>query len=203
MYFRGTLAEKYQNTSVNRGAMMATGLGVQDAMNYADRLTNGKAVVACVNSPGSVTMSGNSYAIQELEGLLHKDGKFARKLKLNAAYHSHHMLPMAEEYRQRLELLLTKKTGWPDIAYGSPVTGELVHEVGMLGPDHWVKNLAQPVLFSAALESICASDSHGTNVDFLLEIGPHSALAGPIRQILSTSSLEKHDISYYSCLTRR
>jgi NADPH:quinone reductase-like Zn-dependent oxidoreductase/ubiquinone/menaquinone biosynthesis C-methylase UbiE len=203
VYLRGTLAEKYQDTSVNRGAMMAAGLSAQDAIKYAERLTKGKAVVACVNSPDSVTLSGDSDAIEELEGHLQTDGIFARRLKVNAAYHSHHMLPMADEYRQCLEQLLTPKTSWSGIAYASPVTGELVQRVQTLGPDHWVQNLTQPVLFSTALESICVSSGRELQVDVLLEIGPHGALAGPIRQNLSALLLEDQSISYCSCLTRK
>jgi acyl transferase domain-containing protein len=203
VYLRGTLAEKYQGTSVNRGAMMAAGLGAQDATKYAKRLTKGKAVVACVNSPGSVTLSGDSDAIEELEGQLQTDGIFARRVKVNAAYYSHHMLPMADEYRQCLEQLLTPKTSRSGIAYASPVTGKLVQRVQTLGPDHWVQNLTQPVLFSTALESICVSSHRDLQVDVLLEIGPHGALAGPIRQNLSALLLENQSISYHSCLTRR
>lgn len=86
--------------------MAAVGLGVEAIQPYFDRLTkeNGKAVVACVNSPQSVTISGDDAAVQEIEDLCKQDGVFARRLKVQQAYHSHHMDPFAADYRERLRL---------------------------------------------------------------------------------------------------
>lgn len=40
------------------------------------------------------------------------------------------------------------------------------------------------------------------SADVIVEIGPHGALAGPIRQILSTPELKSMSVSYETCLTR-
>lgn len=208
VYFRGALAEKYQKSSATRGAMLAAGLGHGEASTYIQRIRTGKIVVACVNSPSSVTLSGDFDAIEEVEQMLTKDSIFARKLKVSSAYHSHHMIPMADEYLQCLKELIRPRKSRSAITYSSPVSGKVVEGTHSLGAENWVQNLTQPVLFSSALESMClpsvATDgsTKADTLDILLEIGPHGALAGPIRQILKAPSLKDRSISYASCLTR-
>ncbi|KAJ5273330.1 polyketide synthase [Penicillium angulare] len=66
---------------------MAVGLSETQAIAYIERLGIGfdslGIVVACINSPTSVTISGNEMHINSLEQLLVKDSIFARKLKVN------------------------------------------------------------------------------------------------------------------------
>ncbi|EFY91093.1 polyketide synthase, putative [Metarhizium acridum CQMa 102] len=89
-----------------KGAMAAVGLGVNAVRSYFDMLTegNGKAVVACVNSPQSATISGDADAVREMEDLCKQNGVFARRLGVQQAYHSHHMDPFADAYRERLRV---------------------------------------------------------------------------------------------------
>lgn len=64
----------------------------------------------------------------------------------------------------------------PKIPFYSSATCDLITDGASLGPAYWVKNLVSPVKFSTAanniLESIVAHK-------MFVEIGPHSALAGP------------------------
>jgi acyl transferase domain-containing protein len=71
--------------------MMAAGLSQEAAQKYLDRVPVDSAVVACINSPSSVTISGDVESINVLEALISKDGAFARKLIVTTAYHSPHM----------------------------------------------------------------------------------------------------------------
>ncbi|KAK4508763.1 hypothetical protein PRZ48_002502 [Zasmidium cellare] len=154
IYYRGLLTEKHQHASQRKGAMLAAGISSSTAQLYLESLGPGRAVVACINSPESVTISGDEDAVVEIEALLVRDGHFARRLKIDAAYHSHHMLAMAEEYMVLLTQIVKPKHGKMDKIYGCPVTGDLLHDKGDLGPAHWVQNLTQPVLFSSALENM-------------------------------------------------
>jgi acyl transferase domain-containing protein len=57
------------------------------------------ATVACVNSPESVTISGDVAAIEDIIEHLSAKGIFARKLKTGGrAYHSHHMARIGQNY---------------------------------------------------------------------------------------------------------
>jgi acyl transferase domain-containing protein len=70
----------------------------------------------------------------------------------------------------------------PSIDFFSSVTGCLNDKTKLLDPAYWAQNLVSPVLFSTAMTSLC--QTHPGPKAFL-ELGPHSALSAPIRQILN------------------
>ena len=72
-----------------KGTMLAAGLTESEAVKFLNKVKNGVAVVGCVNSPTSVTLSGDVQAIDELETLIKSDGKFARKLRVNVGLSCH------------------------------------------------------------------------------------------------------------------
>lgn len=209
VYFRGKLALKYQKLSSLAGGMLAVGLSSGKASEYLkDPATAGRIVVGCINSPNSVTLSGDLEAIDDVASRLEKDGVFARKLKVPMAYHSQHMQHMAQEYTDSLRAILPATQSWSGAIFASPVTGDIVTSPKALAPEHWVHNLTNPVLFSQALENLCfgpkrsdesssSESSQNANVDILVEIGPHGTLSGPIRQIL-----KEQNLPYVSCLKR-
>lgn len=69
----------------------------------------------------------------------------------------------------------------PLCPFYSTVTGGLVTKEIQFGPEYWKSNLESPVLFHTAMDQLL--DDVPT-VGAMLEIGPHSALRGPLRQIL-------------------
>jgi 2-polyprenyl-3-methyl-5-hydroxy-6-metoxy-1,4-benzoquinol methylase len=84
----------------------------------------------------------------------------------------------------------------PILPFISSVTNQITSNGNELGPAYWVQNLISPVKFNTALsKAIHSSKSEQT----FLEVGPHAALAGPIRQILAA---EKSRAEYISVLTR-
>ncbi|MCJ1472284.1 hypothetical protein MMC13_000931 [Lambiella insularis] len=67
---------------------------------------------------------------------------------------------------------------------------------------HHMQPIAQPYL--DLLRKIMPDDDAGNvNVDVLLEVGPHTALAAPIREIPSLPEFEGLDLPYYGCLIRK
>ena len=203
-YFRGLLSSQMKTISPSvHGSMMAVGASESEAEDWIARLTRGAAVVACVNSPSSVTISGDAAAIDELEAMLKKEGIFARKLKVETAYHSPHMEMISVPYLQSM-LDMQPQEGWPSRKMYSAVTGELV-EPSELGPINWVRNLVSPVLFYDALYDLLRPMEAGrrspdTAVDVLLEIGPHSALQGPANQTMKKHGIK--GVDYRSVLSR-
>lgn len=220
-YYRAMLVadETKRAPGAAKGAMAAVGLGVEAVQTYLDKLTmeNGKAVVACVNSPQSVTISGDADAVQEIEDLCKQDGVFARRLKVQQAYHSHHMDPFADAYRERLRVEMARgvvQSGKQPLqtkqelkaVFSSAVTGGRITDIQEIAsPDHWVGSLVQAVEFVDALTEMVLGDpddSTGRSVDALLEVGPHTALGGPIREILSLPEFEGIELPYWGCLVR-
>ncbi|KAK2728132.1 beta-ketoacyl synthase domain-containing protein [Colletotrichum kahawae] len=213
-YHRSRLAADMTGQGPIRGGMLAVGLGHQDSQDFLDRLaTDAKAVVACVNSPSSTTVAGDVAAIEELETLLQAESVFARRLRVDTAYHSHHMKPIASQYREALNSLPQQDdtaTYDDSVAYASPITGYRMSSAEKIAhPDHWVGSLSQPVQFVDALTEMILgdldnsdSDHPVSSVDILVEVGPHTALGGPIQQILELPEFDGIQLPYYGCLVR-
>lgn len=85
----------------------------------------------------------------------------------------------------------------PNSDFISTVAGHSVTDGSELGPSYWVQNLVSRVRFSTAVSNAVRSSQSNK---IFLEIGPHSALAGPIRQILAAENTG--DCEYISVLTR-
>lgn len=214
-YYRSQLAADIILRSSAKGGMIAVGLSCQDSERYLNNLASGaKAVVACVNSPSSTTVAGDLPAVQELEALLQKDGIFNRRLRVDTAYHSHHMVPIAEDYRTLLRNMpaddkIKMANRLDSIAYASPVTGYRISSSEKIAdPDHWVDSLLQPVQFVNAFTEMVLGDldsnpeAAGASVDLVVEVGPHTALGGPIQEVLGLPDFDGIKLPYYGCLVR-
>ncbi|KAF5549511.1 acyl transferase acyl hydrolase lysophospholipase [Fusarium mexicanum] len=221
-YYRATLVadETQRVLGAARGAMAAVGLGVDAVQPYLDRLTKdkGKAVVACINSPQSVTISGDSDAVKEIEDMCQQDDVFARRLRVQQAYHSHHMDAFADAYRESLKAEMARDALESDkehlqaakqelrAVFSSAVTGGRITDLkDIASPNHWVGSLVQPVRFVDAFTEMVLGDPDdptGRSVDVLLEVGPHTALGGPIHEILTLPEFEGIDLPYWGCLVR-
>lgn len=79
-YFRGVVSTNMAERGEVKGSMMAVGLSKEEALPFLDKLSKGKAVVACSNSPSSITISGDVAAVNELHSILEEERIFARKL---------------------------------------------------------------------------------------------------------------------------
>lgn len=206
VYARGFLAAdvaKYSN--LGPGGMMAVGLGVDNVQKYVERVTAGRVIVACQNSPSSVTISGDVPGIEELEMLLKVDQIFARKLQVPAAYHSHHMEPLAKPYADWLNANIKPESQMKDIIYSSPTTGQRISNVEAIGAaGHWVRSLTHPVLFVESFTNMCFSaPGEASAVDMVIELGAHPALSGPIQDITTLDTFDGSAVSYASCLVRK
>ncbi|OIW31083.1 putative polyketide synthase [Coniochaeta ligniaria NRRL 30616] len=191
-YYRGKVV-KDVNTG---GAMMAVGLGAEAVAPYLADVSD-KVVVACHNSPAGVTLSGDADALATVQAKLDAESIFARQVKTNGkAYHSHHMVPVADKYEKLVRAASTH------IAFDLPletearmvssVTNAVLPAGTILNEAYWSANLRSPVLFNQAVQTILTSDEF-SHVDLLIEVGPHSAMAGPIKQIKAELKAEKLD----------
>ncbi|XP_044723853.1 KR domain-containing protein [Hirsutella rhossiliensis] len=130
-------------------------------------------VIACVNSPHSVTLSGDALALDNLQERLAAGEVFHRKLAVD------------------------------HIQMVSSVTGETVRGEE-LDAAYWGTNLTSPVLFSDAFAEVLRTlrtDQKQSSPLAVVEIGPHAALSGPVKQIFKTSKLSG-STTYHSMLSR-
>jgi NADPH:quinone reductase-like Zn-dependent oxidoreductase/malonyl CoA-acyl carrier protein transacylase len=201
-YYRGMATIKLRKKFPElKGAMMAVGCTKEEIAPIILDLSAKEVRIACFNSPTSLTISGDEPAIDELQALLEQNHVFNRKLQVDVAYHSHHMKLVADDYEDSLRLLDPPKS--TPVKFHSSLFGHLVKGT-RLKPSYWVDNLTQSVRFSEALTSMCEPvDGNKTGVNMIIEIGPHSALAGPVKQIFKACGPQTMKIPYASALIRK
>ncbi|KAI0403612.1 polyketide synthase [Xylaria palmicola] len=198
-YYRGKVVRDI-NTN---GAMMAVGLGAEAVTPYLLPFEK-EITIACHNSPSGVTLSGNADSLRALQTTLIKESVFARLVKTGGkAYHSSHMAPAAETYEKLVNrskaTLPTELPPAQKAKMVSSVTNTVLPHDEVLDAAYWSANLLSPVLFNQAVQTIC-TDAQFSDVDVLIEIGPHSALSGPIKQIKAEFGFDK--IHYLPSLIR-
>ena len=207
-YHRGLLAStRLERNSKLRGAMLAANVSETEAERYIRRVdpSRGRAVVACVNSPGSVTLSGDRPAIVSIQNMFEARQIFARRLRVGTAYHSHHMDLVADGYLDALQNLPSSGSTCSSNFF-STVTGDRMRGVD-LDARYWVKNMVSQVKFSPCLEKLHeATTQFGISgsgepiVHTVLEVGPHGALAGFVKQTLG--GMERKVFRHLSTLSR-
>lgn len=185
-YYRGLYARLAGNASNNqKGAMMAVGSSLEEAQELVSSAAfQGRIAIAAHNSAASVTLSGDADAIGELKQLLDEEKKFARLLKVDTAYHSHHMLSCGDAYVAALRRCGVRVNNPnPDACkwYSSvrPSGKPVAADEEELQDEYWRDNMTSAVLFADAVKN--ATSSH-EQLDIALEVGPHPALKGPATQ---------------------
>ncbi|UKZ48078.1 putative Hybrid PKS-NRPS biosynthetic cluster [Trichoderma virens] len=188
-YYRGLHTGLAGGEGDKKGAMMATGLGFEDAVAFCEQF-GGRIGLAASNSHSSTTISGDADTITEAKEILDRQETFARLLKVDKAYHSHHMLTCAEPYLSSLKACkITVNPPAADCTWISTVYdhAELLDDeddLQALDGQYWVDNMTKPVLFSEAVE--CSLWRAGP-FDMAVEIGPHPALKGPTTQTIKNA----------------
>ncbi|KAI1115190.1 putative polyketide synthase [Nemania sp. NC0429] len=178
-YYRGL----HSNLAGHNGRMLAVEGSIDDVKSLCDEpYFRGRVCIAAVNSPTSFTISGDSDAITEIHTIFQDEEKFSRLLKVDKAYHSHHMSVCSAPYLESLGTLnihigASHHCNWYSSVHGQSITG-----MNGLTGRYWEENMSSPVLFMQALQS--ASDGEGL-FDLAIEIGPHSALKAPVTQTLN------------------
>ncbi|KAJ5683579.1 hypothetical protein N7462_006744 [Penicillium macrosclerotiorum] len=188
-YYRG-LSLQYSRTNVGtRGAMMAVGTSLEDAQELCDMPSlKGRICVAACNSSTSVTLSGDADAIDEAKLIFEDEKKFCRLLKVDKAYHSHHMISCAAPYIAAMQkcCITIQKRQNSRTAWISSVYSKNIDDINdSLTDTYWSNNMVNPVLFSQAVSFAlgAAGPFH-----MALEVGPHPALKGPALQIIQDVS---------------
>ena len=145
IYHRGRCME----LAPERGRMLAAGVSPDEARQliagYGDRVA-----LAAVNSPNSVTLSGEGGPLEELAGLLEERGVFCRFLRVRYAFHSAQMDPIRDELLAALEGIRPRPATLPLF---STVTGRPI-EGPELGPEYWWDNVRRTVRFADGVERL-------------------------------------------------
>lgn len=104
------------------------------------------------------------------------------------------MTLVGELYRNLIAKHLSPQA--PKIPFYSSVTPRMLQKASNFGPQYWQDNLESPVLFHSAARALLAGSKE---CSVHLEVGPHAALSGPLKQIYNETSVS---INYVSTLIR-
>ena len=205
-YHRGFLAKRCKDLLKVDGGMLAVSIGEEEVCSHMSRLTAGRVVVACCNSPLNTTVSGDEDAIISLKKLLEQSATPARRLRVDAAYHSHHMEAVAQEYLHNIKAVQSRSK---DVAVNFYSTVTAQEKVSDFGPAYWVSNLVSKVRFFDGFKNVCQQmyddtlASQASSCHTFLEIGPHSTLLGPMKQSLTHIKMAGFRVNCISTLRRK
>lgn len=189
------------------GAMLAAGISAEAARSLIrENGWYGKVSIACINAPESVTLSGPLRDIIQFEDKIRGLHRFSRLLQTGGwGYHS----PMMQAAGPLYERLLRENLENINDPTHSGINVDMYSSVGEPGDElrvirkpvdmttYWRHNLERPVQFHGALERLISErNCH------LIEIGPHSALKGPIRQTRTHLNLDEGHLPYSPTLIR-
>ena len=137
---------------------------------------DGRVVLAAVNAPGSVVLSGDENGVQELEGYWRERGRMVKRLVVSHAFHSPRMDGMLEEFATIAGGLSFSE---PTIPLVSNLTGELASADELCSADYWVRHARQTVRFADGVRWLA---DHG--VRGFLELGPEGVLSAMVADCL-------------------
>ena len=206
-YYRGYVVGKAKY----KGLMVAAGISPTTAsILLEDKMLASQLTIACINSPESVTISGESAAAEEICATEQENKIFVKKLQTGGkGYHSHMMQEVDADYEA---LLNTRLHSYAEAIQVPRQLVKMFSSVGMdghslpcfsnqpnpcLDPSYWRSNLELPVQFFGAMTNLIASGKY-----HLIEIGPHPALQLPVKQIRTSLGLQEVDLPYNSSLVR-
>lgn len=180
--------------------MLAVGLGA-DAVQEFLQCSKGLVDIACYNSPNIVTLSGNLLELERIKSNLDSYRHFSRLLQVDLAYHSKFMAQVGNHYENLLvQNCEPPLPGFTHVTMFSLVTGRKMDQ--SCDARYWKNNMVSPVRFDQAAQEMISGRE---GADFLIEIGPSGALAGPIKQIKQIKQAltgQRADFQYCAAVQR-
>ncbi|CAI7637012.1 unnamed protein product [Penicillium glandicola] len=198
-YYRGRYAHLAGSGGDIPGAMLAVGTSYNDALDFCN-LDDfvGRIQVAARNSSTSVTLSGDEDVVDEAEAIFKDENLFARKLRVDTAYHSYHMLSCTKDYLDalaRANVTVQEGNGIP--WFSSVVEDQIMTKEAVSQSQYWVDNMTNAVLFAPAVSTAVTLAGP---FDLAIEFGPHPALKGPTLETVQEATGKK--IPYTGLLAR-
>ncbi|MFC8042058.1 type I polyketide synthase [Nocardia sp. NPDC057353] len=147
------------------GAMVSIRAGEREVLDSIGLVLpdSGAVSVAAVNAADAVVISGDEDAVTQVAGYWLAAGRRTKRLPVSHAFHSPHMDPVLDEFR---DVLAGVELHPPLIPVISDSTGELLTAEQATSPDYWVRHVRDSVRFAGALTHLA-----GRGVAHYLELG--------------------------------
>lgn len=136
--------------------------------------------IACMNGPEETVLCGTVGIVESTNQLLAAKGFKATKLSVPFAFHSSQVDPILEKFKVTAEGVVFNK---PDVPVMSPLTGEVIHEAGIIGPDYLARHARETVNFWSALTTGKDEKAFDEKTAWL-EVGAHPVCSGMVKSSL-------------------
>ncbi|MEE2710902.1 MAG: SDR family NAD(P)-dependent oxidoreductase [Gemmatimonadota bacterium] len=167
-----SLRARLQSELAGKGGMLAVGISPEEGEETIKGLTN-LVTIGAVNSPISITLSGDQDVLAQLQVEFESKGVFTRKLNVDVAYHSMQMDGLRTRFLDGLRDISPGSGGIPMI---STVTGKVLRSHST-DSEYWWQNMRAPVKLNQAIDHF-----KGLQRPVFVQIGPHPVLNSAINE---------------------
>ncbi|MDB9450974.1 type I polyketide synthase [Dolichospermum circinale] len=178
------------------GEMVAV-MASEDKVNQIISPYKEKVVLAAINGPESVVISGEAEAIKTIVNNLELQTIKSKRLQVSHAFHSPLMEPMLAEFDSVAKTISYQSSRIPIV---SNLTGKIAgNEIAT--PSYWVRHISQPVQFRASMQTL---QQQGYGI--FVEIGAKPILLAMGQQCISDgdqlwlASLRSYQQDWYQLL---
>ncbi|KAF2031853.1 ketoacyl-synt-domain-containing protein [Setomelanomma holmii] len=169
-----------QECTANTHGMLAV-KGSAESIKAAlgDKMTE----IACMNGPEETVLCGTVQVVESTSEHLSGKGFKATKLNVPFAFHSAQVEPILEKFKAVASSVIFSK---PEVPVMSPLTGEIIREAGIIGPDYLARHARETVNFWTALNAGQEEKLFDAKTAWL-EIGAHPVCSGMVKSSLGAS----------------
>jgi pimaricinolide synthase PimS1 len=173
---------------VQRGRALAgvAGQGRMAAVSLSPRAARPRladdVVIAAVNSPSAVVISGAPAGVEAFVAECDEEGIFARLLPVDYASHSRQVDVIQDRLIEALGGIVHEA---PTVRFWSSLTGTELDPI-LFGSDYWFRSLRAPVQFYPAVSDLLRS-----GISTFIEVSSHPVLTSAIGEAVEAAGLEK------------
>ena len=160
------------------GAMLAIAASEADVLALLDEYP--RAVIAAINGPTSVVVSGHPDELERIREYAAGRDVRVHSLSVSHAFHSPDMDGALPEFEA---IAAGVGSASPSVAILSNLTGEPASAEQLTSSRYWGRQLREPVRFYDNVACLLAQDQHT-----FIELSPHPVLAAPINEALDTAA---------------
>lgn len=136
--------------------------------------------VACINGPEETVLCGTADVIAEINDIVAPKGFKSTKLNVPFAFHSAQVDPILDSFKQAAASVTFNK---PEVPVLSPLTGDVIREAGIIGPDYLARHARETVNFWVALCQGLDEKVFDEKTAWV-EVGAHPVCSGMVRSSL-------------------
>jgi polyketide synthase 12 len=175
-----------------RGGMVSVFLPAERVKEHIEPFGE-RLALAAVNGPGSVVVSGDDQALDELLSRYENEEITARRIPVDYASHS----AQIEAIRERLvDDLASIEPRSGEVPFYSATVGALL-DTAQLDGEYWYRNLRQTVQFEQAIGALLEE-----SIDTFIEVSPHPVLTIAVEETIDARAADPDAAAVLGSLRR-